>query len=397
VIDPFSVVALSPRTITVEKAADALANVKRINEFMDTAVMVAAWEGAPVKLVVIPEMAIQGMVANTPGNRAKEAQFAVEIPGPETEELGKKARQLDAYIAAELYMVRDEDFKDRYFNVAFIIDPKGDVIYKRYKATSDAYEGGMLGNMNPHDVWDEFIEKKGKGDIMEAIFPVARTEIGNIGIVICHEGVYPEIARGLAMNGAEILIRPTLIEPAVMNGMWELQNRAHAVFNGVYVVAPNLGPEIRKDGSIQDLFGGQSMIVNPRGQIVAQQRGWTSGDSFVCTTIDIEALRRARIANGLYNQFKDLRTEQYRAIYDRPIYPKNQYLKEPPEEGWLAREDATRAKNIETLIERGVLTPPAGYVPKNGKPITDAAVKTGAADGANGNPASAAMKTGAGV
>jgi predicted amidohydrolase len=359
--EPFSVVGLSPRTITVEKPGDALANVKRINEFMDTAVMVGEWEGAPVRLVVIPEMAIQGMIANYPGNRDKEAHFAVEIPGPETDELAKKARQLGSYIAAELYMVRDDDFPDRYFNVGFIIDPDGEVIYKRYKATSDAYEGGMLGNINPHDVWDDFIEKKGKGDVMNAIFPVARTEIGNIGIAICHEGVYPEIARGLAMNGAEIVIRPTLIEPHIMTGMWELQNRAHAMFNQVYVVAPNLGPEIRKDGGIQDLFGGQSMIVDPRGRIVAQQRGWTSGDSFVCTTIDLEALRRFRAANGLYNQFKDLRTEQYRAIYEKPIYPKNQYLEEPPQEGWLAREQATRAASLKRLIDRGVITPPSDY------------------------------------
>jgi predicted amidohydrolase len=375
-VEPYSVVALSPRTINVQERGDALKNVKRINEFMDTAVMVGAWEGFPVRLVVIPEMAIQGMIANTPGNREREAHFAVEIPGPETDELAKKAKQLDTYIAAELYMVRDDDFPDRYYNVAFIISPQGEIVYKRYKATSDAYEGGMLGNSNPHDVWDEFIEKKGNGDVMEAIFPVARTEIGNIGIAICHEGVYPEIARGLAMNGAEILIRPTLIEPAVMNGMWELQNRAHAIFNGAYVVAPNLGPEIRPDGGLQDLFGGRSMIVNYRGQIVAQQTGWTSGDSFVCTTIDIEHLRRMRMANGLYNQFKDLRTEQYRAIYEKPIYPKNQYLAEPPAEGWLAREDATRAKNIQTLVERGVLTPPSNGT-GNGRAISDEGAKTG--------------------
>ncbi|MCW4354076.1 hydrolase [Hoyosella sp. YIM 151337] len=362
-IEPFSVVALSPRTFQLKEREDGIKNVKRINEFMDTAVMVGAWEGAPVRLVVIPEMAIQGMIANIPGNREKEAHFAVTIPGPETDELAKKARQHNTYIAAELYMVKDDDFPDRYFNVAFIIDPNGEVVYKRYKATSDAYEGGMLGNMNPHDVWDEWIAKKGNGNVMDAIFPVARTEIGNIGIAICHEGVYPEVVRGLAMNGAEIIIRPTLIEPAVMTGMWEIQNRAHALFNSAYVVAPNLGPEIREDGGIQDLFGGQSMIVNPRGQIVAQQNGWTSGDSFVCTTIDIEALRRARVANGLYNQFKDMRTEQYRAIYDQPIYPKNQYLDAPPTEDWLAREEATRARNIQTLIKRGVITPPTGYQP----------------------------------
>ena len=360
-IDPYAVVAVSPRTFTVKQPGDGVRNVKRINQFIDTACMVGAWEGAPVRLVVIPEMAIQGMIANTPGNRAREKHFAVTIPGPETDELAKKAVELDAFIAAELYMVADPDFPDRYFNVAFIIDPRGEIVYRRYKATSDAYEGGMLGNMNPHDVWDEFIAKRGDGSVMDAIFPVARTEIGNIGIAICHEGVYPEVVRGLAMNGAEIIIRPTLIEPAVQNGMWELQNRAHAMFNSAYVVAPNLGPEYRDDGGVQDLFGGNSMIVGPRGQILTRQQGWTTGDSFVTTTLDIEALRRARVANGLYNQFKDLRTEQYRAIYDEPIYPKNQYLDAPPSEGWLAREERTRAGNSERLIERGVLTPPTGY------------------------------------
>lgn len=360
---PYSVVALSPRTINIQERRQALDNIERIGEFMSTAITVASWEGAPVKLVVIPEMSIQGLIPNKPGNRDIERRFATEIPGPETDALGMKAREHGVYIAAELYMVKDDDFPDRYFNVAFIIDPNGELIYKRYKATSDAYEGGMLGNINPHDVWDVFIEKKGNGDVMQAIYPVARTELGNIGIAICHEGVYPEIIRGLVLNGAEIIIRPTLIEPSVMRGMWELQNRAHAMFNQVYVIAPNLGPEIRPDGGVQDLFGGRSMIVGPRGDILAMQRGWTTGDSFVCAVVDLEALRWLRIANGLYNQLKDLRTEQYRAIYDHPIYPKNQYLNEPPAEGWLRREESTRAGTIRLLVERGILTPPQGWEP----------------------------------
>ena len=101
------------------------------------------------------------------------------------------------------------------------------------------------------------------------------------------------------------------------------------------------------------------MIVNYNGQIVAQQNGWTSGDSFVTTVIDIEHLRRIRMANGLNNQFKDLRTEQYAAIYEQPIYPKNQYAKSPPAEGWLKREEQTRASNIELLVKRGVFTRPS--------------------------------------
>jgi predicted amidohydrolase len=356
--EPYSVVALSPLQIPIVEPEDALKNTKRIIGFMKTAVGVAATEGAPVKLVVIPEMAIQGMhMAFKAGNREAEKKFARTIPGPETDELGKAARELNTYIAGELYLVADDDFPDRYFNVAFLINPQGEVIYRRAKATSDGFEGGTLGTTNPHDLWDEWVEKKGNGNALDAIYPVAKTpDIGNIGYVICHEGSYPEIARGLAMNGAEIIIRATLFQPQTMNGMWEVQNRAHALFNNAIVVAPNLGPELGPDGVLNDLFGGESMIVNHKGQVVIKQPGIVPGDSFISTVIDIDHLRRERQANGVFNGFKDLRTEQYAAIYEKPIYPKNQYLKEAPGEGWLARERATRAANIELLKERGVFT-----------------------------------------
>jgi hypothetical protein len=65
------------------------------------------------------------------------------------------------------------------------------------------------------------------------------------------------------------------------------------------------------------------------------------------------------MANGLYNQFKDLRTKQYAAIYEKPIYPKNQYAKAAPSEGWLKREEKTRADAIERLVARGVFTLPS--------------------------------------
>lgn len=358
---PYTVVALSTRNYAVRKRGDALDNIKRIFDFMDPACMVAATEGAPVKLVVWPEMAIQGMPMDfAAGNKDAHAKFSTTIPGPETELLSQKARAMKVYLAAELLFVTDEDFPGHLFNVAFIIDPKGDVIYKRAKATSDAYEGGALGTTNPHDIWDKWIEKKGNGNLLDAFFPVARTEIGNIGYLICHEGAYPETARGLAMNGAEIMIRATLIEPQVMLGMWELQNRAHAMFNQMIVVSPNLGPQVGSDGGFYDLFGGQSMIVDHRGHIMVKQPGMANGDSFVSAMIDIEALRRARIANGVTNFFKDLRTEQYAAIYAEPIYEKNQYLKDLPTEGWLAREAKRRSGNIEKLVERGLLTRPRG-------------------------------------
>ena len=55
-----------------------------------------------------------------------------------------------------------------------MINPQGEVIYRRAKATSDGFEGGTLGTTNPHDLWDEWIQKKGDGRIMDAIYPVAK-------------------------------------------------------------------------------------------------------------------------------------------------------------------------------------------------------------------------------
>src|ERR1700709_1283496 len=109
--EPFAVVALSPRIVTVKKREDAVENTKRICDFMDPAVMVASTDGAPVKLVVLPEMAIQGMPMDfKAGNREAHEMFAMDIPGPETDILAAKAQQLNSYIAGELLMVRDEDF-----------------------------------------------------------------------------------------------------------------------------------------------------------------------------------------------------------------------------------------------------------------------------------------------
>ena len=184
--EPYTVVALSPLQIPIVEPEDAVRNTKRIIGFMRTAVGIASTEGYPVKLVVIPEMAIQGMhMAFKAGDREAEKKFARTIPGPETDELAKAAREFGTYIAGELYLVADDDFPGRYFNVAFMIDPAGEVVYRRAKATSDGFEGGTLGTTNPHDLWDEWVQKKGGGDALEAIYPVAKTpDFGYIGYVI---------------------------------------------------------------------------------------------------------------------------------------------------------------------------------------------------------------------
>ncbi len=78
-----------------------------------------------------------------------------------------------------------------------------------------------------------------------------------------------------------------------------------------------------------DTFGGGSVVVDYRGQIVGRHN-YSAGSSWVAGTVDIEALRRFRANAQWDNWIKDLTTEQYQLIYEQPVYPKNLYLDRAP-------------------------------------------------------------------
>jgi hypothetical protein len=145
--------------------------------------------------------------------------------------------------------------------------------------------------------------------------------------MICYEAMFPETARGLAMNGAEIIYHPSAAVNTVDMGHWELVNRARAADNNCYVVAPNSGlyhfaPESH-DGL--DVTGGHSMIVDYRGRVIARHDANTS--CWAAAVIDVMALRHFREHATMRNWMKELRTEIFRPIYARPVYEKNAYLK----------------------------------------------------------------------
>ena len=97
---------------------------------------------------------------------------------------------------------RHEAFPDRFFNVDFAIDPSGEVVLKHYKL-APLYP--VEHSVTPHDVWDRWIELYGRS--LDAFYPVADTEIGRLAVLMANEGSYPENARGLAVNGAEVVYR----------------------------------------------------------------------------------------------------------------------------------------------------------------------------------------------
>ena len=175
---------------------------------------------------------------------------------------------------------------------------------------------------------------------------------------MANEGSYPENARGLAMNGCEIAYRGPYPAPHAGNFL-EVQNRARALDNNMYVIGNNLATyHLDQSGDTPiDTFGGGNMIFDYKGNIVGRHEHGGSS-TYVVGTIDIEALRDFRARAQWDNWMKDLRTELYQLIYEQPIYPKNLYLDRAPMKHAEYRREVIE-KQIALMQERGVWARPA--------------------------------------
>lgn len=325
-------------------------NLRHIAHLIDVAVLHSM--ELPVRLIAIAEGAIQGFPDEyhdwDPVAYARSG--AIDIPGPETDVLSEKAVKWGAYLIGQA-KARMPEFPDRFFNVAFIIDPQGKIIHQHHKNVVFTLEH----TTTPHDIYDQWVAMFGDG--IDAFFPVARTPIGNIGANICMEGNFPEMARGLALNGAEIIYRPSSAENKVSLGIWEIQNRARAIDNNCYVIAPNTGHIFMDDDRTEGFMtGGRSMIVDYRGQLLHLNP--KTGDAFVGAPINIDALRQHRSQATHMNWTPHLKTEVIRAIYQKAIWPKNLAASEAPK-----RRDAMREvfyRTVERLTADGVFVKTEG-------------------------------------
>ncbi len=344
--------------------ADYKRNLKHVADCIRCAVWICKLD-LPVKLVALSEGSLSGWF-HEGGTRHIETynEVAPEIPGEETEFLGDLCREMGFYLIGQLQAKDDELMKERIFNIAFIISPEGEVIHKHRKTAFFPSEPMTA----PSDIWDIYLEKYGDDPVklFEAIYPVARTEIGNIGTLVCAEGSFPEAARGLALNGAEIIWRAQYPDPWTGNNMFEVQNRSHAIFNTCYVIAPNLASlygDIPGAPEHKMSFG-HSQIIDYRGNIISERLD--SGESWVSAIIDIDGLRDFRVRGLWQNLAKDLRIEEYKVIYDAMmakggIYPRNLCMQEPP----LTQVDQAELcrHQVNKMVKLGIYTPPPGWQP----------------------------------
>jgi predicted amidohydrolase len=350
-IEQYMALALQPVMRGAHRRSDIKANIDHIFELSRAAVWLSAID-LPVRLITIPEGALQGFTDEIFDwdHRHYVEHMAIDVPGEETQLLGNLARELDTYVVAQA-KVKHPEFPDRFFNCGFVLSPAGEVILKHYKLQVFAREHSTV----PHDVWDRWTELYGTG--LDAFYPVVDTEIGRIGCMICMEGSYPETARGLAMNGAEIVYRPSYPEPYVANDLWELQNRTRALDNTMYVIAPNPAAYLPDPATLFpiDSFGGKSMLIDYQGRIISKHdSGGTA--SYAGGIVNIEALREYRARSLWGNWLKDLRTEQFRLIYDQPLFEKNRCLTALPLKH--AENDLVFRAAAQRMVDRGIWTPP---------------------------------------
>ena len=217
---------------------------------------------------------------------------AVEkIPdGPTVKLMQEVAKKHGMVIIVPIY---EEDITGVYYNTAAVIDADG------------KYLGKYRKNHIPHTkpgFWEKYYFKPGNLG-----YPTFETAFARVGVYICYDRHFPEGARALGLNGAEIVFNPSATVAGLSEYLWELEQPAHAVANGYFVGAINrVGHE--KPWDIGEFYG-KSYFCNPRGKIIAQAS--RDSDELVVADLDLDQIREVR---NVWQFYRDRRPETYDAL-----------------------------------------------------------------------------------
>jgi beta-ureidopropionase len=207
--------------------------------------------------------------------------------GPTVRLMQDVARRHGMVVVVPIY---EEEMTGVYYNSAAVIDADG------------KYLGKYRKNHIPHvapGFWEKFYFKPGNLG-----YPVFETAYARVGVYICYDRHFPEGARALGLNGAEIVFNPSATVAGLSEYLWKLEQPAHAVANGYFVGAINrVGYE--EPWRIGEFYG-QSYFCDPRGQIVAEAP--RDEDHLVVADLDFEQIRQVR---NTWQFFRDRRPDTY--------------------------------------------------------------------------------------
>ncbi|MDZ4660448.1 MAG: nitrilase-related carbon-nitrogen hydrolase [Pseudomonadota bacterium] len=219
--------------------------------------------------------------------------LAEAIPdGPTTKIMCEYAKKYSMVIVVPIY---EEHMTGVYYNTAAVIDADGKYLGK-YRKNHIPQVAGF---------WEKFFFKPGNLG-----YPVFKTAYGNVGVYICYDRHFPEGARALGLNGAEIIFNPSATVAGLSQYLWELEQPAHAAANGYFVGAINrVGKE--SPWNIGEFYG-SSYFANPRGKIIA--KGSSDKDELVMGELNFDEIKEVR---DLWQFYRDRRPETYKTLTDQ--------------------------------------------------------------------------------
>ena len=211
---------------------------------------------------------------------------AEPIPGPTTELMQVYAKKFEMVMVVPLYELA---MRGVFYNSAAVIDADGKYL-GRYRKQHIPHTGGF---------WEKYFFKPGDGG-----YPVFQTRYAKVGVYICYDRHFPEGARCLGLNGAEIVFNPSATVAGLSRHLWKLEQPAHAVANGYFIGANNrVGTEAPWNIG---RFYGSSYFANPRGEIVAE--GSEDKDEVVVADLDLDLIDEVR---QTWQFYRDRRPEAY--------------------------------------------------------------------------------------
>jgi N-carbamoylputrescine amidase len=224
--------------------------------------------------------------------------WAEPIPGPSTEALGKVAARCGVSIVASLFERRAPGL---YHNTAVVLDPAGRVasLYRKMHIPDDPL------------YYEKYYFAPG-----DTGFPSVSLGGARVATLVCWDQWFPEAARLAALGGAQILFYPTAIGWQFDEGLevetaqrdaWETAQRAHAIANGVFVVAVN---RVGREGDVR--FWGQSFVADPFGRVLA--RASAAEEEVLVVECDLAEVERTR---RLWPFLRDRRIDAYDGLLRR--------------------------------------------------------------------------------
>lgn len=346
-IAPYTALALQTTCHAINRAPDVAtarqmmaANIERVGLQIRASKL---FIGPDVRLVVLPEYFASSYPLGDP-LPVWAARAAWAPDGPEYAAMAAIALAHGVYLSANVYET-DAHFPGLYFQTSFIIDDGGALVL-RYRRLVSMFAP------TPHDVWDRYLAHHG----LDAVFPVADTPLGRLACIASEEILYPEIARALALKGAEVFLHSTSEVGSPRLTPKDVAKRARAYENCAWVVSANSAGITGTDFPAASTDG-MSKVLDHKGEVRAEA-GY--GESMVAhAEIDIEAVRRARVKPGMANVLSRQRLELFSAVYAGSVYPANTMLDEngdlqvPPRTHFMAMQ----MRAVQALRERGVAGP----------------------------------------